>query len=158
MSETGRPTKGMRIRGIRLFGCSFGFEPEADVQKRVEAFPEKERELELKVNVNVVDQAIQASEVSLGLIVEVKGVVRDVVVWTIGVAYQGVFTVDADCEITPQQAVSVHGPAQIYAFAREFVSDISRRADFNMRVYLPPWNFTGSDGPFGTQVVPGDKA
>lgn len=134
----------MRIKQIRLFGSHFAFADEADVRPKIESYPETERKFSLNTDVEVVDQSVKGSQISFGLVVEAHGLIKDVEVWSIGCAYQGTFTIDEGADITVEHAMTRYGPAQVYAFAREFIADISRRAGFRQIIYIPPWNFTAS--------------
>jgi len=150
MASTGRPTKGMQILGIRMFMCDFGFMPEEEVNPRIAALAESDRRLDVKTDVRIVDSEVDPEKpdiAQVAIIVETNGVMKDIVCWSIRVGHQGLFRVAGDGDVTLDSVLKIHGPAQLYSFAREFVADISRRAEISARgIYVPPWNFQAVSG------------
>lgn len=155
MSSPGRPTVGMEIVGIRLFACDFSFEPDDVVKSAIAAQSSPPGSLvhTAKTEVKVVDaNALQTpvGSAHVAILVTVTGLMGSVKVWGLTAGYQGVFRLSQGAEISMQDVLHVHGPAQLYAFARELTADLTRRAEVRMGpnagpYFTPPWNFAARD-------------
>lgn len=148
----GKPTKGMRIQSVQLAHSRFEFADPEGVEAVLQQIPEASRDLRLKYDVTVLEPKSKPQVLTVGLGVVVSGLVSDRsgktqegLLWQIMAAYEGHFTLDKEAAISESDVLRIHGPAQLYAFAREFIADISRRAGLQPIVYIPPWNFTASN-------------
>jgi preprotein translocase subunit SecB len=155
----GKPTKGMRIRSVRMVHSRFEYVSPEVAEPLVHAIPDARREFRLVYDVDVLEPREEAATLIVSLGVVVRGTVADKEgkisggsLWHIMSAYEGHFLLDEGADISKDDVLQVHGPAQLYAFAREFIADISRRAGLQPIVYLPPWNFTAKNDDHGTNA------
>jgi preprotein translocase subunit SecB len=141
----------MEILGIRMFTCEFAFEPEADVAKAL-----AEQASLPSDSLAIADTAVEVVEAKtpetptgiahVAIVVKATGRLGSVKTWGLLVGYQGVFRLSDGAEIGMHDVLNIHGPAQLYSFARELVADLTRRADIRIGptagpYFIPPWNF-----------------
>ncbi len=140
-----RPTAGLRIGHVRLIGSAFQF-----VRPPVQAGSAAPIEAGgSDVTVQRHDDGSGADgAIRLRLTVSVEGRTEHGLRWQARVTYGAPFKIDDGAETTADLVRTVHGPAILYAFAREHIADLVRRADLG-QIILPPMNFslTGRRGP-----------
>ncbi|MGB3967099.1 MAG: protein-export chaperone SecB [Planctomycetota bacterium] len=130
----------MTIQSIQLVQSRFDWRVTPADQGKLEGMAEAERQLKSTTEIQTgFEPAIAPSHVLL-LKAIVRGFLGDVPVWEIEATYRGEFSCASDGDITPESLRQVHGPAWLYSYAREFVSDLARRANLG-GVMLPAVNF-----------------
>jgi preprotein translocase subunit SecB len=143
-NDLGRQQDAFTMLGIRLIGCDFGYS-ESDENKIEAALATKTRR-SIDYNVELIASTVEPKEgydlLEIAIRVDAKSKVGDAPWWTITVGYQAGFRVAQGANIKTEDVRTIHGPAHMFAFAREFISDIARRAMISPPVYPPPWNFT----------------
>lgn len=136
-----RETKGVTIRGISLQRSVFEWLANADTQASVSALPAEQQVAHLETDVTPQLLLKRPPEYLMALTVKLRGMVAQVVFWELEATFQGDFVREADSEISEADLLQIHGPAWLYSFAREFASDVTRRANIGSGVMLPPVNF-----------------
>lgn len=155
MTHIGKMTQGFEILGVRLIGCDFSY-----LTSEEDQFDEllKTHNRTVDYEVTLIDKHIHNRPdhklAEIGLSVKATCSVNSIGWWSIGVGYQAAFRIAGDGDVSAEQVTTIHGPAHVFAFAREFISDIARRALIRGGVYPPPWNFSYKDAT----DRPGDPA
>lgn len=146
----GRQQDAFAMLGIRLIGCDFGY-GDSDEAKIEELLSSKAARRSIDYSVELLASTVEPREghdlLEIAIRVDAKCKVGDMPWWTITVGYQAGFKVVQGASLRVEDVRTTHGPAHMFAFAREFISDIARRAMMSPAVYPPPWNFTPLAAP-----------
>jgi len=141
-----RETQGVTILGISLQHSRFDWLAGPEVQAKVEALSGERRCPRLESEIATRALVASPPDFVLSLTTKLRGMVADFVFWELETTFHGSFRREAEAEISQEDLLSVHGPAWLWSFAREYVADVTRRANIGPGVMLPPVNFQARAG------------
>ena len=129
-----KATPGLRIGSITLHKAGFDvLAPEREGQRRIVTRYES--------------KLLNRSDASLtiDMRLEADGFIGEEKIWGAWCHHRGEFAIEKGCELNVDKIVENYAPAYLYAFAREFVADLTRRS--MKLVVLPPAVFSPASKP-----------
>lgn len=129
-----KPTKGLRIEEVVLISTTF-------INFQTSLHDKAGR---LTLNVRHSSRSTE-DRIWCDLTCEATGAVDEKPSWEAKVTFQGLFALEGALDIDRRNIESINAPAIVYAYAREYISDLCRRANVGL-VFLPPINFVASAG------------
>jgi len=137
-----RETKGVTIHGIQLVQSRFDWRASQSDMEKLNKIPAALRTMLSTTGVATgpVPSIGEIHRQFLRLLV--KGLANDMLIWEIEATYQVGFTCEPGSDVSVDDLRRLHAPAWLYSYAREYVSDLARRANLGDLV-LAPLNFQG---------------
>lgn len=151
MTSEAKETRGLRLLRMGLVQSSFEAVQALILDPMHAKVIEQHFGAAPTLHVNVVNKHAPGPEpgqVGVFLQVEVVVKAKDQVLATARCEFASFYVVGPDSEVTLQQLIGTFAPAHLYAFCREHISDLFRRA--GGQVLLPPAHFVAgaaSDAP-----------
>jgi hypothetical protein len=135
-----RETKGITIHGIQLVQTRFDWRASQGDIEKLNRIPAAQRAMVSTTGVatGAVPSIGEIHRQFLRILV--KGLANDVLIWEIEATYQVGFTCEPGSEVSVEDIRRLHAPGWLYSYAREYVSDLARRANLGDLV-LAPLNF-----------------